>query len=969
MSGWASLLVGRRDELLAFERTLADVEREEARALGLRGEPGIGKSRLLAELGGRARDRGLLVLAGRAAELERDLTFAVLQDALAPLVNEEATARAVSEVEEAQLRELAAVLPPTGPLAEVEPALVSGERHRVARSVRALLERVAADRPVALLLDDVHWADPASVDVLALLLHRPPRGRVLMALAARAGRARELESGLAAAQQNGTGEILELGPLPPEVVKDLLPEAGRATRERLYRESGGNPFYLQELARGGGSGPDDGGRAGLVGVPRAVRAALARELAALPDDARQVLEGAAVVGDPFELELAALVAAVEEEVALASLDELLAAELVRPTKQPRRFRFRHPLVRRAVYEEAGGGWRLGAHARAAEALAARGATPARRAHHVERAARPGDLAALDLLAAAAEEAAPSAPATAAGWYEAALRLLPDGPEYVDRRMALLGAQGRALVSAGRPAEARGVLRRLLAMLPGAAAERVRVVEALADLEAQWLDDREEAGRLLRAEREALGDREPGLAAVLTFAMARQRAAGGEHEAAEGLAENARAAARAAGDGALEAAAAATVADAAHCRLRRDDPAALAAVDRKIADAGALVDGLADEEAAERLQMFLWLFTARFFTGDFPGAHEAAERGLRLARGTGQGLLAPVFLCRGMVDWEMGRPEGAEEDQEEALESALVSGNSHLVFWASVGLGLIALARGRTEAALAHGQAAWDAVGVVPYSQAGYSVADVRLARGDPRGALQALETFGGVNPALWTLDRLRALDVLVRVLLALDRVDEAAEWAERAPAEGGGRRAGVFGAIIAHAQARVLLAQGDAPGAARVALEGAAAGDGGYAPLWGARCRTLAGEALAAGGRAEDGRGELRRAAAELESFGAWGYRAAALRVLRRLGDRPRVAIPGPAGRSGDDRLAALTPREREVAVLVGDGNTNAQIAAQLHLSERTVEKHVSSLLARLGLGSRTGVVRLLAEERPRVAR
>src|SRR5919109_1475174 len=161
MSGWASLLVGRRDELLAFERTLADVEREEARALGLRGEPGIGKSRLLAPLG-----------------------------------DEEA----VSEVDEAQLRELAAVLPPTGPLAEVEPALVSGERHRVARSVRALLERVAADRPVALLLDDVHWADPASVDVLALLLHRPPRGRVLMALAARAGRARELESGLAAAR-------------------------------------------------------------------------------------------------------------------------------------------------------------------------------------------------------------------------------------------------------------------------------------------------------------------------------------------------------------------------------------------------------------------------------------------------------------------------------------------------------------------------------------------------------------------------------------------------------------------------------------------------------------------------------------------------------------------------------------------------------------------------------------------------
>ena len=318
----------------------------------------------------------------------------------------------------------------------------------------------------------------------------------------------------------------------------------------------------------------------------------------------------------------------------------------------------------------------------------------------------------------------------------------------------------------------------------------------------------------------------------------------------------------------------------------------------------------------------------------------------------------------MVDWEMGRAGSAEEDSEEALESALVSGNTHLAFWGSVVLARIALGRGRVEAALAHAQAAWDYVGVVPYSQAGFMLADARLAAGDPEGAAAALEAFGWVNPGLWTLDRLRAAEVAVRVLLALGRLEEAAELARRAPAEGGGRHTGVFGAILAHAHAGVLLAHGDAPEAARVALAGAAAGDDGLAPLWAARCRMLAGEALAGCEDVDEARAELRRAAAELEARGAWGYRDAALRGLRRLGERPRAFSPQPVARTGDDRLVGLTPREREVATLVGEGQTNAQIAARLHLSERTVERHVSNTLAKLGLSSRTGVVRLLSEQR-----
>ena len=967
MSVGALPLVGREMELGVLERALEAVGAGRSWVVGLVGEPGIGKSRLLGELSDRSAERGHLVFAGRATELERDVPFALWVEALDAHVRG-AAGGALLGLEAEQLADLAVALPAVARVSGVAPA-PTVERHRVARAVRALLEGWAATRPVTVLLDDVHWADPASGDAIALLLHRPPSAGVLFALAARTGRAPGVEGALHMAARDDGAELLEVEALSREAADLLLPVAlGPATRARLYEESGGNPFYLQALT---GSGVDAAGApVASIGarVPRGVVAALVGEVSALAPAARLLVQGAAVAGDPFEVSLAEAASGVPGHDALAALDGVLAADLVRPTDRPRRFRFRHPLVRRAVYETAGGGWRLGAHARAAAALAASGATPAERAHHVERAARPGDLAAVELLALAAEQTAPAAPATAAGWYESAARLLPDRPEHEERRVGLLRAQGLALLAAGRAAEARDVLRRVLAMLPAeAAAERVAVAVGLGELEALWTNNAHEARRLLEAERAALGDGEAGLSAALTLVLVRERAVHGDHAGAEALADQAQAAARSAGDAALEAEAAATAADEAHCRLRRDDPDELAAVDRKIARAGALVDALADERVAERPQMLFWLAVARYFTGGFEPARAAAERGLRVARRSGQGLYAPAFvLLRGWVDAELGRLDAAEADAEEALESALLSGNLQVAYWSSIVLSRTALARGRIDAALEHGRAAWEKIGIIEYSQAGYAVADARLAAGDPRSALAALEAFGWVQPALWTLDRLKTIDVAVRVLLALGRLDEADAFAQRAPAEGGGRRTGVFGAIIGHAHAGVLLAQGRAPQAAAVALAGAASGDEGDAPLWAGRCRTLAGEALAADGSIEDARGELRTAAAGLEADGAWGYRDAALRVLRRLGDRPRPT--GASARALDDgggRLSALTRREREVSELVAEGLTNAQVAARLHVSESTVEKHVTRVLAKLELSTRAGVVRLLAHERP----
>ena len=164
-----------------------------------------------------------------------------------------------------------------------------------------------------------------------------------------------------------------------------------------------------------------------------------------------MLDGAAVAGDPFEPDLAADAAETSEAAALEAVDELLQLDLIRQTDVPRRFRFRHPLVRRAVYETTRGGWRLGAHERCAKALAARGATAAARAHHVERSARQGDLTAVAVLREAGE-AARLAPASAAHWFGAALRLLPETAPS-EERVALLLARAGSL-GTGRFADSR-----------------------------------------------------------------------------------------------------------------------------------------------------------------------------------------------------------------------------------------------------------------------------------------------------------------------------------------------------------------------------------------------------------------------------------------------------------------------------------------------------------------------------------
>ena len=187
-----------------------------------------------------------------------------------------------------------------------------------------------------------------------------------------------------------------------------------------------------------------------------------------------------MAGDPAELGLAAAAGDVPDPDVAGALDELVGKRILSPGALPRRYRFRHPIVRRAAYEYGGEGWRLEAHRRAAAALERTGGPLGARAHHLERCAAPGDDGDFAVLAQAGHAAAPNAPAEAARWYTAALRLLREDDA---RRLEVLAPLATALASTGQLERALATLLDVLAMVPPELAElRARLVAACAACE-------------------------------------------------------------------------------------------------------------------------------------------------------------------------------------------------------------------------------------------------------------------------------------------------------------------------------------------------------------------------------------------------------------------------------------------------------------------------------------------------------
>src|SRR5262245_30492317 len=180
-------LIGRTDELERIDGVLAGLG-EGTAVVAVSGEPGIGKTCLLTELAHGADRRGFLVLSGRSAEFEGQLPFAAFVDALDDYLAS-VNPRRLASLEDEQRAELAHLFPSLSSFRDGGPAGLQDERYRSHGAVRALLEALASEKPLVLALDDLHWADEATSELLAHLLRRPPRRPVLLALGFRAGQA------------------------------------------------------------------------------------------------------------------------------------------------------------------------------------------------------------------------------------------------------------------------------------------------------------------------------------------------------------------------------------------------------------------------------------------------------------------------------------------------------------------------------------------------------------------------------------------------------------------------------------------------------------------------------------------------------------------------------------------------------------------------------------------------------------
>ena len=813
------------------------------------GEPGIGKSSLVAELARRAEAAGCLVLEGRATELERDFPFGLLVDALDAYLAS-LDARSFDRLAAEELGELASVFPALRSVRPAGSALGSAaERFRAHFAARELLERLAAPRPLLVMLDDLQWSDDASVEFVGHLLRRPPDAAVMLAATIRTGPVpRMLAAAIERAAGRRTVYQLELGPLDRDQAARLVGDVTVEDLDLLYRESGGNPFYLLQLARAPSLTPasSEPERTDRRGVPPGVRTAIAAELDRLPARVRAFAQAAAVVGDPFELDLAVATAAIARADALGALDELVARDLLRAADVPRRFRFRHPLVRQAIYASCPPGTRLVCHERAAAALAAQGAPAVSRAHHVVHSARQGDAAAAQLLREAGLAVSRRAPTSAAVWLEAAARILPSSTPRGER-LELLAALADVYAATGRLEDSRTVL---LSAASLTAAEdvstRVQLTSVCAKIEL-LLGRREQAQARLLEALDEVSESDPEVGARLMVELASSAFHGADVDGIRDWASRALDIARTCEDRGL------TVGALSRLALAEASGGPVSEAQTHCSEAVALVDAMPDEELAGELDALADLCGAEYQLQRFLQVEAHAGRGLALARASGRGDLFPwLSLALSGVLFSTGRLVAARELLDGLVEAARLSDNKVGLASALVNSAAVSLAAGDLDDAM---EAAQEAVALtremtpsVVAAWAGAFVGAALLETGQPERAAATMIAAGGGDdlPLIPGAFRVSFLEVLTRAWLASGRRVEAERTVEIAERLARQFDLGLSTAAAELARAAVAFDAGDARLAAASSLAAAEHADEVGARVMVGLSRLLAGRALAA---------------------------------------------------------------------------------------------------------------------------
>jgi predicted ATPase len=394
-------LVGRAGELARLEAAMAAAAAGRGGTVLVAGDAGIGKTRLADELAERALRGGATVLRGRCIDLVgTGLPYLPLVEALRPLHG----SPLLGEVP-GGLGELARLLPELAAPADADPpAGVTDSQLRLFEESLAVLERLGeGGRPLLLVLEDLHWADASTLDLVAFLAHAVPSRRILIVATYRSDELRPhdpLPRVAGELRRARAATLLELGPLPQDAVELLVARrAGGETAElasAISARSEGNPFYAEELLAAALGGEQ---------LPRALHDLLLQRIARLDAGTRLVLRVAAAAGRDVPYRLLAAVVDLPEPRLLAALQQAVEHGVLVPDQPAGAFRFRHALLAEAVYATLLPGEREAVHGRLARALAevpGLGATPAATgelAQHWAAAGRPVEALAASVRAA------------------------------------------------------------------------------------------------------------------------------------------------------------------------------------------------------------------------------------------------------------------------------------------------------------------------------------------------------------------------------------------------------------------------------------------------------------------------------------------------------------------------------------------------------------------------------------------
>jgi DNA-binding CsgD family transcriptional regulator len=929
--------VGRDDELATLRAGVEALRRGEGAVVWVEGEAGIGKSSLVAEALSAA-DPAWEVGWGIADRLTERLPLRVMLDCLGvrPGSPDPRRAKAAELLRSERL------------------GLVSGgDASAVGVEVLVTLtDELCAAAPVVIVIDDMQWADAASLVVWHQLAASITQLRLLLIATCRLSPPRPEVREVRGAVARRGGEVIRLGPLPEKDVAALVTKMlGSSSSDdalgKLTAQAAGNPLYVRELVdalvRERAPQVTADGGAATARLPVSLASVLSDRLTSVPAETERVLQTAALLGGTFTVtDLAVLLRRPALDLA-ASLQEAVTAGILAGSGTD--LAFRHPLIHQFLYERMPTALRTALHAEAARELALTGADALSVAQQLFAASRPGGSWARAWLVQAAPALVTRAPQLTADLLQRELTETPGGDETWDQLRASLA---RALLAAGSHEQAERQASQALTVMTDPE-RRAETYFVLADAQLSLGRDADAASTV----RQALASVElpqkwqPRMLALLAML---ERASTGDLDAADATARQALAVAREAAD---PFATAHALADLWLINsVRRDHAAALECLDEALRVLG---DGPADAD----LRSFA--LDSRIFTlqnlDRWPDAELALHTAREHARQSGSPGGASWALAAAVLRYWLGQWDDALAE----LDTSDFLGPTHSYLrehWSALLVhGVAALIAGRRDQRAAAGQQLRKGLALpihtIPEREnqdfliAAHAIA---LEQGGEIG--QAIRALAGLLPrrdAEMTLIH-QWLPDLVRLALAVGDERTALTAAQACAAEAAAETPPARAAATS-LRCQGLLSSDPAPLQDAVAHYRAV----GPAIELPAALEDLA-DVLAKHGREDEARHALTEAISLYESFDArWDIRRAEAR-LRPYGIRRGVRVRRqPRAASGWE---ALTPTEVKIAYLIGDGRSNPDVAARLFMSRNTVQTHVSHILAKLGARSRAEIVR-----------